>query len=305
MEKLQFRATLLHPRYWFTWLMFGFWWLLAQLPYRSQLWLGRGLGKLLYRAAVRRTAIARRNIELCFPELTGAQREQLVRDNITSTAIAFFETGMAWFWPTERLRKLVTVTGLEHLQELEGQGALLMAFHFTTLDIGGAFVNMNASIDAMYRPHKNPVYDYVQRRGRERHSQQTDVVTRDDVRGMVRKLKQGRVIWYAPDQDYGKGQSVFVPFFGVPAATVTATSKFVQLGKAKVIPFAQYRLADGSGYRVEILPPWENFPTGDEVADARRICEQAEIFIQRAPEQYLWSHRRFKTRPPGEPSVYP
>ncbi len=284
--------------------MIGGWWLLVQLPFRWQLGLGHYLGKVLYRLAAKRRNIAARNIALCFPELSAAEQEMLVRDNIESTAIALFETGMAWFWPHSRLRKLFNISGLEHIEAAEGQGVLLMAFHFTTLDIGGAFVCMSMSIDAMYRPHKNPVYDYVQRKGRERHSAATDVVTRDDVREMLRRLKAGRTIWYAPDQDYGKGHSVFVPFFGIPAATVTATAKFARLGKAKVIPFAQYRRADGSGYDVEIYPPWEDFPSGDETADAARINVTAEQLIRPHPEQYLWSHRRFKSRPDGETSLY-
>lgn len=304
MEKPRFRKHFLHPRYWPTWLLIGCWWLIAQLPFRWQLLMGRALGRAVYHLAGRRREIARRNIELCFPQLSTAERERLVRDNINSTSIALFETGMAWFWPTWRLRRLYSISGLEHLQQAEGQGVLLMAFHFTTLDIGAAFVSLSASIDGMYRPHNNPVYDYIQRRGRERHRPESDAVPRDDLREMLRRLKQGRAVWYAPDQDYGKGQSVFVPFFGINAATITATAKFAKLGKAKVVPFVQYRRADGSGYDVRILPAWENFPTGDDLADARRVNALAEDCIRPHPEQYLWTHRRFKTRPDGEASLY-
>ncbi len=284
--------------------MIGCWRLLVLLPFRWQLVLGRWLGKVLYHLAAKRRKIAERNIALCFPELSAAEQETLVRDNIESTAIALFETGIAWFWPHSRLRKLLNISGLEHIEAAEGQGVLLMAFHFTTLDIGGAFVSMSMSIDGMYRPHKNAVYDYVQRKGRERHCADAEVITRDDLREMLRRLKAGRAIWYAPDQDYGKGHSVFVPFFGIPAATVTATSKFARLGKARIIPFAQYRRADGSGYDVKIYPAWEDFPSGDESADAARVNVTAEQLIRPHPEQYLWSHRRFKTRPDGEASLY-
>jgi Kdo2-lipid IVA lauroyltransferase/acyltransferase len=157
----------------------------------------------------------------------------------------------------------------------------------------------------MYRPHNNPVYDFVQRRGRLARSKSSDVYTRDDVRGLARALRKGRVIWYAPDQDYGRRQSVFAPFFGVPASTVTATGRFAQLGNARILPFTHVRLPGTAGYRVTIHPPLENCPTGDDLADATRINALAEHFIRQQPDQYLWAHRRFKTRPPGEKSLYP
>lgn len=306
MDRPRFRARFLHPRFWLLWLGLGLLWLLVQLPYVCLLRLGRGLGALMFHLAGSRRRIARRNLELCFPELSEARREQLLRENFASTGIAFFEMAMSWWWPRQRLARLARIEGLEHLQraQAEGRGVILMAFHFTTLEIGAALLGQRQTIDGMYREHSNPVFDYVQRRGRERHNADATAIERDDIRAMLRVLRAGRAIWYAPDQDYGRKQSLFAPLFGIPAATVTATTKFARLGKARVVPFSQSRLADGSGYRLVIHPPLEDFPGESEEADCRRINQLVEQAIRQQPEQYLWAHRRFKTRPDGEPSLY-
>ncbi|TQV85615.1 LpxL/LpxP family Kdo(2)-lipid IV(A) lauroyl/palmitoleoyl acyltransferase [Exilibacterium tricleocarpae] len=306
MDKPRFNAAMLHPRFWPTWLGIGCWWLISQLPYRWQMGLGRLFGWLSFYFARRRYAIADRNLALCFPELDAAARRQLLRENFYSTGMALFESGIAWFWPQWRLRRLFTIEGLEHLQRAKeaGEGVVLLAMHFTTLDIGAAFMNMSHSIDGMYRPHNNPVYDLVQYRGRARHSTDTAVIPRGDLRAMIRALRDGRAAWYAPDQDYGRRFSIFVPFFGIPAATVSATAKFARLGDARVIPFTQTRLPRGRGYKVTVHAPLENFPSGDDSLDATAINAFIEARIREQPEQYLWVHRRFKTRPPGAPDLY-
>lgn len=306
MAKQTFSPALLHPRYWLTWLGFAFWWLLAQLPYKWQLKLGRGLGWLILHVLKRRRLIAERNIALCFPELNAAEQARLVRKNLESTGIAVFESGIAWFWPAWRMRKLFTVEGIEHLQNAErkGQGVLLVAMHFTNLDIGGAMLCLEHSVDAMYRPHRNPVYDYLQRKGRGRRSEATRIFPRQDLRGIIKALRSGRPVWYAPDQDYGRKRSVFAPFFGVQTATVTATAHLARTGKAQVIPFVQIRQADGSGYRIKVYPPLEGFPEGDDLADTTRINAFIEARVRENPDQYMWVHRRFKTRPEGEADIY-
>lgn len=229
----------------------------------------------------------------------------MTRKVMESIGIAFFETGMAWFWPKSRLQTLYSIDGLEHLHsaQRDGQGVLLMAFHFAHIDIGAKLLGLEYSIDGTYRPHNNPVYDYVQRNGRQRHCAEGRTIPRDDVRGMIKALRAGRAIWYAPDQDYGAKHSIFVPLFGVPAATVTATSQLARMGKAQVIGFTQTR-RPGGGYHLQIYPPLQNFPSGDEVVDTTRVSQFVEARIAEQPEQYLWVHRRFKTRPPGEPDVY-
>ncbi|MBG8560788.1 lipid A biosynthesis lauroyl acyltransferase [Pseudomonas qingdaonensis] len=306
MDRPRFRLYFLHPRFWPLWLGLALLWLIVQLPYRALLVLGRLLGALMYRVAGDRRRIAARNLELCFPELPSAERTRLLKENFASTGIAFFEMAMSWWWPKARLARLAHIEGLEHLQaaQRDGQGAILMALHFTTLEIGAALLGQEHTIDGMYREHKNPLFDFVQRRGRERHNLDSLAVEREDVRGMLKLLRSGRAIWYAPDQDYGAKQSVFVPLFGIEAATVTATTKFARLGRARVIPFTQQRLADGSGYRLVIHAPLQDFPGESEEADCLRINQWIESVLRECPEQYLWAHRRFKSRPPGAPKLY-
>ncbi|WP_325435580.1 lipid A biosynthesis lauroyl acyltransferase [Pseudomonas nitroreducens] len=306
MDRPTFRREFLHPRHWPLWLGLGVLWLVVQLPYPALLGLGRGLGALMYRVVGSRRAIAARNLELCFPELSAAERKRLLKENFASTGIAFFEMAMSWWWPKARLAKLAHIEGIEHLKkaEAEGKGVILMAMHFTTLEIGAALLGQVQTIDGMYREHDNPVFDFVQRTGRERHNADATAIEREDVRAMLKVLRAGRAIWYAPDQDYGAKQSLFVPLFGIQAATVTATTKFARLGRALVLPFTQSRLADGSGYRLTIHPPLEDFPGESEEADCLRINQWVESGIRRQPEQYLWAHRRFKSRPEGEPKLY-
>lgn len=307
MARTRFSRAYLHPRFWPLWLGVGLLWLVVQLPYAALLRLGAGVGALMRLFARERRMIVTRNLQLCFPNMSAAEREHLVRENFASTGIAFFEMAMSWWWPKARLARLAHVEGLEHLRQAQeaGEGVILMAAHFTTLEIGAALLGQLHTIDGMYREHKNPVFDFIQRRGRERHNLDATAIEREDVRAMLKVLRAGRAIWYAPDQDYGAKQSLFVPLFGIPAATVTATTKFARLGRARVLPFTQERLADGSGYRLVVHPPLADFPGESEEADCRRINRWVEQCVSQLPEQYLWAHRRFKTRPPGEAKLYP
>lgn len=301
-----FRPALLHPRYWPIWLGLGLLWLIVRLPYRALLGLGRLVGWCMYVFMRERRQVAETNLQLCFPDWSDERRKQMLRDNFASNGIALFEMAMAWWWPRQRLSRLARIDGLEHLQRASaaGQGVVLTSLHFTTLELGAALLGQRVTIDGMYREHRNAVFDLVQRRGRERHNADARAIEREDVRAMFKSLRSGRAIWYAPDQDYGRKASVFVPFFGVPAATVTATSSFARLGKAQVVPFTQTRLPAGQGYQLTIHPPLADFPSGDEVADALRINQWAEQAILEQPEQYMWVHRRFKTRPEGEARPY-
>ncbi|MBD8612761.1 lipid A biosynthesis lauroyl acyltransferase [Pseudomonas putida] len=306
MERPRFRRYFLHPRFWLLWLGLAALWLVVQLPYRALLQLGRWLGLGMYRVASERRRVAARNLQLCFPQMPPVERKRLLKENFASTGIAFFEMAMSWWWPQARLAKLAHIEGLEHLQaaQRDGEGAILMALHFTTLEIGAALLGQRHTIDGMYREHRNALFDFVQRQGRERHNPDSLAVEREDVRGMIKLLRKGRAIWYAPDQDYGAKQSIFVPLFGIEAATVTATTHFARLGKARVIPFTQRRLEDGSGYRLVLHPPLPGFPGESEAADALRINQWVEQAVTECPEQYLWAHRRFKSRPAGAPKLY-
>jgi len=300
---------LLHPRHWPMWLLMLAWYLLTQLPYPFLILMGKGVGRLLLYFGASRRLIARRNLELCFPELTTEAREKILVESFESGGIAFFEMGMGWWWPDWRLGKLCQVRGLEHVKNLQGQGAILLGMHLMTVDVAGAGLSLYQSYGGMYRAHKNPVFDYVQLRGRCRRraagEDELVIFTRDDLRTMIRLLKKGRLVWYAPDQDYGKHHSVFVPFFGIPAATITVTAKLVQMGKARVLPFTHRRLANAKGYEITIHPPLENYPSGNDVEDATRINQVLEKYIRENPGQYLWAHRRFKSLPEGVSDRYP
>lgn len=307
MERPSFRRSFLLPRFWPLWLGLGALWLTVQLPYSTLLRLGRVVGSLMYRFARARRVIAARNLELCFPHKTAQERDVLLRENFASSGIALLEMAMSWWWPAKRLAKLAHIQGLEHLQaaQREGQGVILMSLHFTTLEIGAALLGQQHAIDGMYREHRNPLFDFIQRQGRERHNADATAIEREDVRAMVKALRVGRAIWYAPDQDYGRKQSIFVPLFGITAATVPATTRFAKMGKARVIPFTQRRLEDGSGYQLVVHPPLTDFPGKNEEEDCIRVNHWIEAAIQECPEQYLWAHRRFKTRPQrSDPSLY-
>lgn len=274
----------------------------ALLPLRAIRWLGAGLGTLLWPLARERRQITLRNLELCFPTLSAEQRVALAKQNFRNTAIGFLETAKVWFTATTALGKHVEVEGLAHLQRAaaNGKGVLVLGFHLTDLELGGAALAPFCKLAAMYRPHANPLFEQAMRSGRERHF---PLIPRDDVRAMLRWLKSGGCVWYAADQDYGAQHSVFAPFFGIPAATITATSRFAKLSGATVLPFTHVRTA--RGIKLILHPPLTSIPSGDEAADAATANAFLEQWLREHPADYLWLHRRFKTRPPGLESLYP
>ncbi len=306
MSNAKFSAKLLHPRYWLTWVWMLLLFLVAQLPFRFQLLLGRLLGRLLYHLISTRRYVAERNIELCFPEKTVAERNALVVKHFETNGMALFETGMAWFMPYWRLRKHFVIRGEEHWQKIQatGSGALIMAVHFNTLEITNVAINRLFNMSMSYRPHNNPVYDFIQRRGRERHNHNSSALNRNDVRGMVKAMKNGEWLWYAADQDYGPRVSTFVSWFGIEAAMVAAPTRLAAMANVPVVAMSYRRLDDYSGYEIQFLPAFENFPSSDLDADLLRLNQHYEKCIRENPEEYLWVHRRFKTRPEGEDSLY-
>jgi KDO2-lipid IV(A) lauroyltransferase len=252
----------------------------------------------------RRKRIAQTNIDLCFPDLSVAERARIMRENFASMGIAVLEMGMSWWAPERRLRRLVTLEGMENLDAAlrAGHGAILLSAHFTTMEIGGRLLSMFAPFQVLYREHKNAAMEHVISRGRNRFTQRA--ILRDNLLGMRRSLRKNIPVWYAPDQDFGIGKGVFVPFFGIPAATITATSTLAKMAHSPVVPFYQTRLPGARGYRLTLLPALEDFPGDDIEQDTRRINALLEALIRRQPEQYLWAHRRFKTRPDGMETVY-
>ncbi len=292
------------PRYWPAWLGIGFLWVSAQCPHPVRMGLGRILGWSMYLLGRDRRHITEVNLRLCFPELEDSAQRQLVRKTFVSNAMGLVETAFAWFRDPELLRPRAQIEGLEHLQAAleRGKGVILLGGHFTTLDLGGALLSLFQDIDVTYRPHPNPVFHHYMLRGRQRLY--GTAFDRNEVRGMLRSLKKNRVVWYAPDQDYGAKHSVFAPFFGIPAASITATGRFAEMSGATVVPFSHYRTPDNRGYHLLIEPPLADFPAADPVVNATRVNEWLESAIRRQPDQYMWLHRRFKTRPPGEPRPY-
>ncbi|MGB0458511.1 MAG: LpxL/LpxP family Kdo(2)-lipid IV(A) lauroyl/palmitoleoyl acyltransferase [Porticoccaceae bacterium] len=304
-QNTKFKAAFLHPRYWGTWFWLGLWRLVTILPFRLLLVIGELIGFILYLLPTRRKKIARINIQLCFPELDSAAQTRLLKENFRSMGIALMEVGMAWWWSKHRLLKLVSVEGLENLQRPSGEGVILLGMHFTTLEIGGAALTSVIEIDGMYKSHTNPVYDYIQLKGRLSHNVDgCSLFDRKDMRGTLKSLKDGRVLWYLPDQDYGLQQGLFAPFFGIQAATVHATSRMAKKANSVVIPVSFTRLPGAKGYKVTIETPLDNFPSSDKLIDATRINQIIEKHVRRQPEQYLWVHRRFKNRPNGEKDYY-
>lgn len=301
----QFKTALLHPRHWLTWLVFGLWRVVTALPYPLLLLLGKGLGLLIYRFPSRRRTIAKRNIELCFSEQSPDQNKAMLRANFINMGIAVMEVGIAWWWSKKRFAKLLKFEGLGNLSEIKDRGVMLLGIHYTTLEIGTAGISSVFPMDGMYRAHGNPVYDFLQARGRLNQGLGEGMVfERRDVRGTMKALKNGRSLWYGPDQDYGLGQGLFVPFFGIQAATVYATARFAQKTGAAVVPFSHVRLPGAKGYKITVYPALEDFPVGDDVIDTSRINQLVEEMVLLQPEQYLWVHRRFKNRPEGEVDLY-
>lgn len=300
-------ASLFHPRFWGTWFVFALLWLVVTvLPFRVQILLGKGLGHLLRLVLKKRVKVARRNLELCYPEITKPEREKMLRRNFENSGIALFELGMGWFWPRWRLARRFEVLGLDKVKEIvqQGQGVVAINMHFLTLEISARVQGHELPGCGFYRANKNPLIDFLQCYGRSRDG--NELIDKNDIKGAIKALRKGKVLWYAPDQDYGRRRSIFVPFFGIPdAATVPATSSLTRLGKAKAVLVTVVRKADNSGYRVVYHPPLQAFPSKDESADTIRINQLMEKEIRKFPEQYMWLHRRFKTRPEeGMPSYY-
>ncbi len=277
-------------------------WLITKLPFAAQTSIGKGLGILLYWLAKRRRHIAQVNIDLAFKDLKDTERNEIIKNHFISLGISLIEIPNCWWGSDNKLKRLATINGLEHLQQAQknNQGVILLSAHFTHLEISGRLLAMFAPFFVMYRPHENPVLEQVMSNSRERRFNLA--IKRDDVKTMLKSLKSGNTVWYAPDQNFGLKNSVFSPFFGIPAATNTATSRFARISNAKVIPFFSTRI--NGKYELTILPPLESFPSEDIQKDTDRINKLIEDHVKSTPEQYLWSHRRYKDRPNNEPGFY-
>ncbi|MFC3395791.1 LpxL/LpxP family Kdo(2)-lipid IV(A) lauroyl/palmitoleoyl acyltransferase [Brenneria rubrifaciens] len=295
----------IHPRYWLLWSGLGVLFLLVQLPYPILVALGGWLGRQSMRFLKRRAAIARRNLMLCFPDISAQQLEDKLTDNFSSLGIALMETGMAWFWSDRRIKKWIEITGLEHLlaAQKKQSGVIVIGVHFMTLELHFRILGHCNPMTVMYRPHNSKIMELVQKWGRSRSG--NVLVDRKKLVLMVHTLKRGGVVWFAPDQDNGVRGSVFVPFLGVErAATSNGTFIIAKLARPKLVTAVVIRKPGGQGYQLIISSELENYPYDDSLSAAHYLNQVIEREIMRASDQYLWLHRRFKTRPKGEQSLY-
>ena len=294
-----FQKPFLHPRYWPSWLGLGLMRLSVYLPVRLQMLSGRLIAWVITPLTASRRRVAQRNLALCFPELTEQQREDLLDENMRTMGMLLLETALSWWASDRSLAKRVRYEGLEHLEAglAKGKGVILLTGHFTSMELGGRLIMLKKPCYVMFRELKNPLFNAVMVQARTYHSE--GIVLQEDPRAMLRALRKNKIVWYAPDQDYGRKLSIFAKFFGNTAATVPATARIAKMSGAAVVPFVPRREQDGT-YTLTLSPALEDFPTGDDVADAQRINDLIEKEVRQSPEQYYWVHRRFKTQPEGK-----
>ncbi|PNS08491.1 LpxL/LpxP family Kdo(2)-lipid IV(A) lauroyl/palmitoleoyl acyltransferase [Solilutibacter silvestris] len=270
---------------------------LARLPWGLQRAVGRGLGWLLMWLLPARRRAARTNIELCFPELDEQARATLLRESFRDLGIGVFEFARAWWGNVDAMRATVTIEGVEKLRALQaqGRGILLVSGHFMTLELCGRLMCDHVPLAGMYRRYRSPAMEDAVMQGRLRYA--SAMYPNDDIRGAIRHLKKGGVLWYAPDQDMRGKDTVYAPFFGIPASTINATHQLARLTGCAVVPFFHRRVGDR--YVLRVGDPLDPFPSDDTVTDATAVNAAIEAMVREAPTQYLWIHRRFKRQPDG------
>jgi len=285
-------------------IIFALLWIAHFLPYRVLVVIGNVVGVLAFWLIPERRHVTRVNLEKCFPGMSAGEREALARAHFRAFCRSFVDRALLWWAPRARVEGLIRIEGLEHLHALGGAPAILFAPHFVGLDAGGTRVTTVANIVSMFANQKDAKFNELLMRGRSRFGEQRMLSRQEGIRATLSAMRAGRPFYYLPDQDYGPRDAIFVPFFGVSAATVPGLSRIAQVAGARVLPCVTRMLPGGAGYLLTIEPPWDNFPTGDLAADTRRMNEYIERRVLEMPEQYLWMHKRFKTRPAGEASFY-
>jgi KDO2-lipid IV(A) lauroyltransferase len=299
-------AMLLKPSYFKfapSWIVFSFVWLFSQLPYKVLIFIGKGFGKILHLISLRKKVVTV-NLTICFPNLSDSSRIQLIKKHYQELGLMVTQTLKAFLSNTQAIEKNSIINGSEHIQTCidNNQGVLLVAGHFTALDMGGKILCEKFPIAGMYREHKHPLTEYIVTKSRLKYA--TKMFKRDELRPIIKHLKSGGILWYAPDQDYRRGQSVFVPFFNHPASTITATHQMARLSKCAVLYFHVQRNEKPPYYTLTLSPKMDNFPTKDPVDDTKRVNQEIEEMVEKNPAEYLWVHKRFKTTQDGKDNPY-
>lgn len=295
----------LAPRFWGVWLGMGIMAALLLLPQRLRVAIGAGLGEIFHRVSKRARRAAERNIELCFPELNEWMRRDLVHRHFRAFGAAMMGVSLIWWASAKRLRTLVRFRNREHYDRAlaEGRRVILLAPHFLGLEVGGVFLAHERRIISMYKHPRNDLVDWLMRRSRLRFG--GALFERDShLKGLIRLMRAGYPFYYLPDQNPGEAAHVYAPFFGIPTATLTALARLARLSEALVIPCFTRLLPNGDGYEIIFHEPLANFPSGDDLADAAAMNAAIEAGAREMPEQYMWTYKRFKQRPPGEPPLY-
>lgn len=279
-------------------------WLLHFLPFRVLVWIGNAFGLLLYALATERRRVATINLRLCFPDMNDARRACLVRNHFKMFGRSLIERTILWWSSGARISSLIRIEGVEHFEAVKGKPAILLTPHFVGMDVGGQWIAQHTDTVCMYANQKNLYLTELLLRKRARFRNQRLYSRQQGLRPILKGMRAGMPFIYPPDQDQGIKDGAFIPFFGVPAATMTSVARIAQMAGAKVVPSITRLLPGGAGYVLTFYPAWENYPSGDDIADTRRVNEFIEDRVREMPEQYFWLHKRFKTRPEGEARFY-
>jgi len=293
------------PKFWPTWFVLGLLRLVSLLPYRAGLFIGRLIGRLVFLLSGQRKRIVDINLAHCFPEKTRRERDHIKAGCYQNIGISLVEMAMCWWWKAEQLEAIVEIAGREHLDAVldSGRGAILLTGHFSSLEIGARLLALSMPVQVMYRTQRNSLFDsYL---FTQRSSYFVNTVSRKNTRQLIKGIKNKIPTWYAPDQDFRRERNVFAPFMGIATATITASSRLAQSSGAAMLPYYPERKKDGSGYILHIDAPLQDFPSGDDYKDASAVNRSIEKYVRLYPEDYIWIHQRFKTRPPGDPPFYP
>ncbi len=284
-------------------ILIAFLWLLHWLPLPVLGRFGEAVGSLLFLVLGKRRHIALTNLRLCMPELSEAERKVLARQHFRAYSRSIFERSILWWAPEARVRKLIHVDGAVPQAAMEAGPTILLCPHFVCLDVAGVAARV-IPVCSMYVPQKNAAFDKLLRHGRERYGPVRLVTRKEGIKPILRALRDGLPYFMLPDMDFGEKDAEFVPFFGVAAATLTALGRIASTTGAKVIPVVATYLPNYQGWRVRFYPAWDNYPGDDMLAATRRMNAFIEDRVREAPAEYFWTHKRFKTRPPGAPSLY-